>query len=339
MSAREPEKERMKDSLVSVIIPVYNVEMYLRRCVDSVINQTYTNLEIILVDDGSPDLCPQICDEYLKTDSRIKVIHQKNQGLSAARNAGTAISKGAYLMYVDSDDFISRKMVESLLQAVSKENADLSFCECVEFYSGMSVPEYEDSSENIDIMDNYKALDYLLKFPYARTAWGKLYHRRLIPLLNYPKGKYAEDMFVIHKVFGNANKIVLLKKQLYFYNQEGNSLTRSVFNYKKLDYMDAAKEWLEFIKIRYPNLEKNAFAFYISSMINICTHLVADSQQLSKQYFNIYKKIIRKNIVVIMKLHPKYNRDKIKAAMITCNLYPMYVKHIRNHKNTEESNV
>lgn len=325
----------MKDSLVSIIIPVYNVEKYLRRCVDSVLNQTYTNLEIILVDDGSPDSCPQICDEYLKSDCRIKVIHQNNQGLSAARNAGTAISKGLYLMYVDSDDFIDKRTVEILLTELCNNQAELSMCEPLIYNNEEDLKHFDfnmksDRPIDMNVMNQQNAIDYLLTYPYARSAWGKLYKRTLIELLNYPAGKFAEDMFVIHKIFDKANPIVLVKLPLYFYNQEGVSLTRSQFDLKKLDVIEAMQLWCDFIKKRYPELYSKVMELYLSNLINLCTYLAVDKGEWVLEVYKTYRKTIKTHFYLFLKANQKYNRDKVKALMILLGIYPGYVRVIRN---------
>ena len=132
------------DSLISVIVPIYNVEKYLERCVESIINQTYKNLEIILVDDGSPDNCPQMCDDYAKKDSRIKVVHKKNGGLSDARNAGMKVATGEYVSFIDSDDYISLDFYETLLETIVDNDSDIVECSVVKFYENGKFDEYSD---------------------------------------------------------------------------------------------------------------------------------------------------------------------------------------------------
>lgn len=327
----------MEDFLVSIIIPVYNVEKYLKRCVDSVRTQTHTNLEIILIDDGSPDLCPQMCDEYASIDKRIKVVHQQNQGLSAARNAGTVIAKGLYLMYVDSDDFINNNAVKILLKESLKNKAEISICETLVYHQAEDLNQSpSDNFVNTIVLNRQQAMNYLLDCPYARSAWGKLYSRTLIELLHYPVGKFAEDMFVIHKVLDKSNKVVLVKSPLYIYNREGLSLTRSQFDLKKLEAIEAIELWCDFIRDNYPELYKKAMNLYLSNVINVCTYLSVNKDKNAATVYKAYKKTIKIHTTMFMKAGRNYNRDKIKALLIILGLYPAYVRLIRNKLKNQD---
>ena len=219
-------------SKISVIIPIYKVEKYLDKCVESVVNQTYKDLEIILVDDGSPDNCPAICDAWAKKDSRIKVVHKENGGLSDARNAGLDIATGEYIGFVDSDDSIVPQMYEELLKNLEKENADISVCGY--FYVNMlgykTEKELQDNDEYL-VLDRNEALEY--------TYWGdrgwqlatvhnKLYKAKIWQDLRFEKGKIHEDEFAFNKVMKRVEKIVYTKKQMYLYlqNDKGIMATR-----------------------------------------------------------------------------------------------------------------
>ena len=182
---------------ISVIIPVYKVEEYLKRCVDSVIGQTLRDIEIILVDDGSPDNCPAICDEYAKKDDRVRVIHKKNGGLSDARNAGIDIAKGEFLGFVDSDDYIEADMYEYLYDLVKKENAEISMCEFFHCYQGKEPEKNEKIS--VETVDSETAIYYVLESKKASlTVANKIYKREIFGSdLRFPVGKIQEDAFVI----------------------------------------------------------------------------------------------------------------------------------------------
>jgi len=211
-----------EDKMISVIIPVYNVEKYLKKCVDSVINQTYKNLEIIIVDDGSTDNCPNICDEYIKKDSRVKVIHKKNGGLSSARNAGLEVAKGDLLGFVDSDDFIELEMYEKLKQNMDKYNSDIAICQ---FYYKFKYSlkklhglKAEKVYEGKDIFLNMKDIQAI--------AWNKLYKREIFNNVRYPEGKLFEDMWVLCDVLNNAKKVSYLNEPLYDYRLRKGSISR-----------------------------------------------------------------------------------------------------------------
>ena len=192
--------------LVSVIIPIYKVEPYLRQCVESVIAQTYKNLEIILVDDGSPDNCPKICDKYSQTDKRIKVIHKPNGGLSDARNAGIEIAKGDYLSFVDSDDVIHSQMIDTLMRPLIKDNTlGMSVCRSLNF-------ENDDELSNKTI-NLYDFRDFFMKNLWV-TAWGKVYKKELFSTIKFPVGRIHEDEFTTHKVCYETKKIAYTESQI-----------------------------------------------------------------------------------------------------------------------------
>jgi glycosyltransferase involved in cell wall biosynthesis len=214
--------------LISVIVPVYNVEPYLRKCLDSIINQTYKNLEIILVDDGSPDNCGQICDEYAKKDDRIKVIHKENGGISSVRNAGLDVANGEYISFVDSDDYIAENMYDGLINIAEKERADIVTCA---HYIVSSEGTKTLQANNIDnfTIDEIRYLVLMDKYP--SCVWGKLYKAGLFKNLRFCIGIYSEDIFIMPTLFFNAKKATSTKKPYYYYNTNQGSIMSS-FNAK-----------------------------------------------------------------------------------------------------------
>ena len=224
------------NELVSVIVPVYNVEDYLKKCVDSIINQTYTNLEIILVDDGSPDNCEKICDEYLNIDSRIRVIHKKNGGLSSARNAGLDIAKGKYISFIDSDDYIKENFIEALKTSI--RDAEIAICGITNVLEdGEVCLDIEESPIKDERLSSLEALKKLAtpNYFYYVTACNKLYLRSLFDDIRFEEGKINEDEYIVHKLFEKSNKIVTISDKLYFYLQRDSSITHSLFKIGKLD--------------------------------------------------------------------------------------------------------
>lgn len=224
--------------LVSVIIPIYNVEPYLRRCINSVINQTYTNLEIILVDDGSPDGCPAICDEYVQKDNRIKVIHKKNGGLSDARNAGLKIAKGKYITFIDSDDWISPLYIDVLSKNLEANQADISIVENLVTQDDTNATDI--NTNRTQVMSSKEALHQLFKYNKISFAvsWGKLYKKELFTNIEFPIGKFHEDEFTTYKLFYSARKIVWNSHPLYYYFQRGNSITATRHPYDILEVFE-----------------------------------------------------------------------------------------------------
>ncbi len=233
--------------LISVIIPIYKVEQYLDKCIKSIVNQTYRNLEIILVDDGSPDKCPAICDKWKKIDNRIKVIHKLNGGLSDARNAGLKLATGDYIAFVDSDDYIDEDMYESLVTQISLSNADIAICNL----------DYVDVNgkimKNVTTGNNgyFTSKEILAKwcgedFVYYVVVWNKLYKRKCWDNVYFPKGKIHEDNFVMYRVFFNSDNIVCSKERKYKYVQRNDSIMSSVINSKKYNEVQAICEAYNF---------------------------------------------------------------------------------------------
>lgn len=219
------------NKLVSVIIPIYKVEPYLIRCLDSVVNQTYKNLEIILVDDGSPDKCPQICDEYEKKDNRIIVIHQENGGLSAARNAGLDICKGEYVSFVDSDDWVAKEYIEDLFNICQQENSEIAICNHIRV-NDSQIP-YEDNDLYIKSYRSLDALNILIyKAPDSFVvSWGKLYKKELFNNVRFPLKQIHEDEFTTYQLFFYSKKISYTSKILYYYLQRADSIMSKEISY------------------------------------------------------------------------------------------------------------
>lgn len=219
---------------ITVIVPIYKVEPYLRRCVDSILNQTFTDFELILVDDGSPDGCGVICDEYI--DPRITVIHQPNGGLSAARNSGIdwafACSDSEWLAFVDSDDWVHSQMYELLYRAACDCSVSLSICD----YQSMS-EMVAFSSQSVSAPTVYNGLDFFTsdKNVIATVAWNKLYKKSLFDGYRYPVGKLHEDEYLTYKLLYKAENIAYLDQKLYFYFRNDSGITGSGYSVRNLD--------------------------------------------------------------------------------------------------------
>lgn len=241
--------------LISVVVPVYGVEKYLPKCVDSILNQTYQNLEIILVDDGSPDNCGRICDSYAEKDSRIRVIHQKNGGLSAARNAGVAVAKGEYISFIDSDDYISPNMYTRMYDAIRENGAQLCICAMRWVHEDGSVfAGMEQGAIRDEVLTKVAAFQKLHGKNGANyvTAVNKLYHRSLFDNVTFPVGRIHEDEFTVHLFMAQCEKVVCIGEELYFYVQRAGSITNSRYTIRKLDGVRAM--WA-----RYRFFRKNGF--------------------------------------------------------------------------------
>lgn len=278
------------NDLISVIIPVYNVEKYLSQCINSILNQTIKNLEIILVDDGSLDDSGNICDEFSKKDNRIVVIHKENNGLSSARNAGLEIAKGNYVCFVDSDDWLDENMYETLLKLIKDTNSDISCCRFFKTAdSEEKIPSIND--EIIQSFNNIEGLSNFYTDLYTQTvvAWNKLYARKLFDNVIYPIGKIHEDEGTTYKLFYKANKITYTNKSLYYYRTTPNSITTSKFNKKRLAIIDIYDEKIKFIKnINNDNLYAKTLKWYLFTLIN-CYLECSNNMEDGREYLNSIK--------------------------------------------------
>lgn len=238
----------MEHPTISIIVPVYRVEAYLRRCLDSLLVQTYPNLQIILVEDGSPDRCGAICDEYAAKDSRIAVIHQKNQGISAARNAALDRAEGQWIGFVDSDDWIEPDMYEKLLQAVLTHDADIAVCGATIHIADREIP-YGCTPEAV--WDRETTIhQHIRNRDLHNEVWSKLWKRELFDGIRFPVGVLFEDLALVWKLFHRAERVAVIPNALYHYRKTPDSITvdlslsKCILNYKILRQRN--REMLEF---------------------------------------------------------------------------------------------
>lgn len=259
--------------LISVIVPVYNVEKYIHRCVDSILNQTYRNLEIILVDDGSPDNCGKICDKYAEADPRVKVIHQKNAGLSEARNAGINIAAGEYIAFVDSDDYIEQNMYETMYSELILNKADICVCQWqYEFSDGKQVVDINNiDSEIYGKMKAEKFAEFFYRGSYENgvvcAAWNKLYKADVFSEIRFV-GRLFEDDRIHNQILSKDYVVVVIPEQLYLYCENSDSLTNKSFRENRLLIFDILSERLssfsnnEFILVNTRKLYCNIYIEY-----------------------------------------------------------------------------
>lgn len=238
--------------LVSVIVPIYNVEAYLLRCVNSIKEQTYNNLEIILVDDGSPDNCGRICDELAKTDGRILVIHKENGGLSDARNRGLDAATGEYIVFVDSDDYIAPSFIMTLYHHLIETDSDVALCSYM-VVTGEDISKIQDEKPQTYVYNRKELLMNLYDANHEDAtffivAWNKLYKRSLWDQVRFPKGKIHEDEATTYRIFHLCRRGVYVKVPLYGYFSSESSITRDAFSVKRLQWMDALNDRIAFFE-------------------------------------------------------------------------------------------
>ena len=313
----------MNEPLISVIVPVYKVEKYLDECVESIVDQTYRNLEIILVDDGSPDNCPQMCDDWAKKDERIYVIHKENGGLSSARNAGLDRCKGEYVTFVDSDDWINLSFIQVLLNALLEVQADMAACCMTSVFEKDGARTYEiaDNGKNA-VLTNEEGLDNLFRFPstFNICACGKIIRKSVFFDLRFKEGVLHEDEFMAHHLWGACHKTICLKQPLYYYRQTRGSITKSKYSEKRLDGVCAVIERIKYaetkFKRRYSELFLNLFSklevgyYYLGNEKNCCR-----LKKLKKAYNQEWR-------ISFGMLHTK---DKVKSTLFL--LFPrLYTK-------------
>lgn len=310
--------------LISIIVPVYKVEKYLRRCIESILSQTYKNFELILIDDGSPDGCPSICDEYASLHENIKVIHKENGGVSAARNSGIEIARGKYITFIDSDDFVHESFLKVLKTNLDFHNVSISMCSYIRVndFSHTIV-----SDENVvSVFNDLEAMDMLLDDQSKCAPWGKLYDMHLFNNLHFPEGKIMEDMFVMPILFEKAKFLSMSSQELYFYNQEGESITRSTFNYDKLDMVEAASFWKTHTSLYYPELSNKAHIHYFTVAINNCMYLTTSHDSYGKSKYYVYKTEILNNFNYIFNSNYATRNTKMKVILLKFNLFRIFVK-------------
>ena len=295
---------------ISVIVPVYKVEEYLDRCVESILAQTFTDFELILVDDGSPDNCPAMCDAWEEKDSRIKVIHKENGGLSDARNVGFADSCGEWITFIDSDDYVHPQMLQALFDAAQKFDVKVSAC-------GFTRTKGEPLEQKQDLTANlWNAEDlYMQRNVNATVAWGKLYHRSVV--LPYPVGKLHEDEFVTYRILFKSANVAMIDAGLYAYFHNPRSIMQITWNPRRLDVILAYREQIAFFEdLGLENIRKMCIQNFMN---NVLWQLEAASKFEEKK---------RKNVKLLKKWGRKilwrYRADKVFSGEKNIRIYKQF---------------
>lgn len=309
----------MKQAKISVIIPIYKVEQYLKKCLNSIVNQTYQNLEIILVDDGSPDRCGEICDEYASKDERVVVIHKANGGLSSARNAGLDTATGEYIGFVDSDDWIEEDMYAYLLQGIQKHNADIAVCGIFEELPDRQLCHKWNREE---IFDTEGALEQLfLRKKYSHSVWDKLYRCQLFKEIRFPEGRNFEDIATTHQVFERARIVQLLPETKYHYLQRRDSIMGDGRLQNRIDSYLAAKEQYLRMKDAWPQFRELLEAWCVSVAAGIWGVYLSNPKTAQQEYHSVVEEIS-----AFAKAHPsavaKATETLGLAGRITVRLTP-----------------
>lgn len=277
------------DPLISIIVPVYNIEDYLDRCVESIVNQTYQNLEIIMVDDGSTDGSVQKCDEWAKKDNRIIVIHKENGGQASARNEGLRIAKGEFIGFVDSDDCIDRSMYESMHKIILENDCEIVECSIKQFSAQSDELCISGTGEAITFNREEAVEDFICDNHLTCTVPNMLLKSVIATRVMFDEGKTHEDVLWPYRVYSLANKIIFIDRTYYFYFQRPNSTMNVTYSPRRFDGLDALEKRAELVKSDFPSLYSIAARSYLGSCMYQYQFLC---RQPKSEDFEEYKKIL-----------------------------------------------
>lgn len=306
---------------ISIIVPVFNVEKYINKCIDSILMQTFSNFELILVDDGSTDNSGKICDEYLGKDNRIKVIHQKNSGLSCARNVGIENSTGNFLGFVDSDDYLESDMYQILYDDIKHFDADISVCQFYDEYDGKRYFNNRKSKIKRCVFDNISAFKFTVEGNFLTVnAVNKLYSRRLFDNVRYPVGKTYEDAFVTPILMFNSKRISYNPSPKYVYVHRKNSITSSEYNPSDFCIIEAYENIFLFAKKNIPSLSYTAYQKCLYSYSSFLDKVILIKNFKNKNLINKIIKILKRNSLNILTSNCFSWKKKLKIIFIKINL-------------------
>ena len=314
---------------ISIVIPIYNVEKYLPQCLDSVINQTHPNLEIILVNDGSTDSCGEIGEGYAAKDPRIKVIHKENGGLSDARNAGIKVATGEYIAFIDSDDWIVPNFCDSLLQTALQKKAEIVECGFSKFQNESEINVKRiDSQNTILVYDTEEALKLLMKETIKQMACNKLFKKDIIEGVLFENNRKHEDEFWTYQIIGNAKRIVKTNDILYFYRQHSQSIMGRNYNVSRLDGLLALEKRIQYMAEKFPDSKDLAVKIF-------CFASIYHYQKLASNSEIDFNKKHRKEILTNIKKYLPPNSYKMWSIkeIFWINFFmfaPQYCAQLRN---------
>ena len=318
---------------ISIIVPVYNVEEYLENCIESILNQTFKDFELILVDDGSTDNSGKVCDIYEKKDSRIKVIHKNNGGLSSARNAGIDVAGGKYIGFVDSDDSIHPKMYEVLYNLINTYKSDISCCSYKYTYD-ISSKEHEKlklneviEMSNIEAIENLYTKDLGVRLV---VAWNKLYNKRLFDNIRYKVGRIHEDEFMAHRILYNCKKIAYVDNELYYYLQREGSIMSQKSYKRKVDAFLSQSDRMRFCNnIGLDKIPNILIEEYEEKFLKLYLEIENSHNNKKNKLLKEMRRDLILNFKVLFKLKKKSFKEKIWwiGFVISPQIYKFYKKY------------
>lgn len=323
-------KKSMKKSCpeISIILPIYNVEKYLDNCMDSLFNQTYSNFEVIMVDDGSTDGCADICNKYMEMDKRVRVYHKKNGGLSDARNFGIEKAMKDYITCIDPDDYVDEDYLEYLVFLISKYETKMAICQHRVVFDNGKIRDYGANGD--EMIESSKCIERMLYHDIIDTsAWGKLYHKSLFDNVQYPKGKIFEDIGTTYLLMLQCEKIAVGYQSKYNYIFHDNSIVNSKFKISKLDMIEMTDKMATDVLQKYPDMKDAVMSRRVYSRISTLNQMINE-----KGYLNIKKQLmtfIYDNAQCVLKNKKVPKRDKIAICLLRVdyNLYKIIWKIYR----------
>lgn len=319
---------------ISIIVPVYNTEKHLKKCVDSILAQTFKDFELILVDDGSKDSGRNICDEYIKSDSRVRVIHKENGGVSSARNAGIDLAKGRYIGFVDSDDYIDKDMYETLINDIKQYDANISICRIYGHNSKNHKLLGYSGNEKM-LFNGLTAMGLVLEGKILSAGpVDKLYKAEVFNNIRYPQGKNYEDAFITPEIIFKSERIIYNPAQKYHYIQRNGSITTSKFKPLDFNIIEAYSKHLDFIQKKAPSLKKQAIYRYFWSHMMVLDKMVVSEDFNDKEKYELITKKIKRNLGEIL-LNPffSWKRKLLAFSLIFGKSFYKRLVIINDHVN------
>jgi glycosyltransferase involved in cell wall biosynthesis len=313
-------------AILSIIVPVYNVESYLEKCIESILNQTFKDFELILVNDGSTDKSFKIIKKYSRIDNRIRYITKKNGGLSDARNTGIELATGNYITFVDGDDYIEQHAYELMFDSIAKSGAEITTCGRFDIIDGKKHKKFCLSNEQ-SWTSNEAIRKLLMDDSIDSSVCDKIFKKDLFKEVKFPYGKLSEDLFVTVKLIQKANKVHHIGKPLYNYNHRDGSITKSEFKKNHLDALEAVKKMEDFFLNEKILLKKELLHFKVKITLYLMDFLInSHNFSINKDSYQQLKEIIRINIIFIL-FNKKFSaRIKLFSISISLNLYFTYKK-------------
>lgn len=313
----------LSEELVSIVVPVYNVEEYLEKCLQTLVTQTYQNVEILLIDDGSTDLSGRICDKYALDYDNITVFHCENSGLSASRNYGVTKSVGKYIVFIDSDDYVSDDYVEYLLGLLMKYNSDIAV---TKLQSGFESDYKFVSDVDVEYVANSEQalIEMMYGYSFGFSACGKIFPKEILLKHKFPNGKLFEDIATTYKIIGDAKSVSVSNKRIYYYRQREGSITHQKLDEEHLYGLYAAEEELEYMKQFFPKAIPAAEYRCCYKVLQYIPRVLGKTED-DKMIFMILRDCLKNHIKPIYRDKNVRMYNKVKCIFVILGYYPTYI--------------